>query len=187
MGRDFHAHHRAKPRRCHSTTVAGRTIASVSAHRDQAPSAPAGAPARGLLQRGSTAHGAPGPCARRARCRAAERRQNRRTLPSRRPPPPILEGGLITSSEFFATTSAMCGSSRPRLIKQAVSHPRARGRAPPRKDGPIAILPPLRRMSACRRSAPRSRESCRLPRRAGGSGETRGPRRTGRAARQGPP
>jgi len=33
-GRDFHAHQRAKPRRCHSMTVAGRTIASVSAHRE---------------------------------------------------------------------------------------------------------------------------------------------------------
>jgi len=33
-GRDFHAHHRAKPRRCHPITVAGWTIARHSAHRD---------------------------------------------------------------------------------------------------------------------------------------------------------
>jgi len=33
-GRDFHAHHRAKPRRCHAITVAGWTIARHSAHRD---------------------------------------------------------------------------------------------------------------------------------------------------------
>ena len=32
--RDFHAHHRAKPRRCHPITVAGWTIARHSAHRD---------------------------------------------------------------------------------------------------------------------------------------------------------
>ena len=34
-GRDFHAQNRANPGRCHPITVAGWTIASVSAHRDQ--------------------------------------------------------------------------------------------------------------------------------------------------------
>ncbi len=32
--RDFHAQNQAKPRRCHAMTVAGRTIASASDHRD---------------------------------------------------------------------------------------------------------------------------------------------------------
>ena len=32
--RDFHAQNREKPRRCHAITVAGRTIASASDHRD---------------------------------------------------------------------------------------------------------------------------------------------------------
>ena len=34
-GRDFHAHHRAKLRRCHAITVPGWTIARHSAHRDR--------------------------------------------------------------------------------------------------------------------------------------------------------
>ena len=34
IGRDFHAQNRANPRRCHTMTVAGWTIASVSDHRD---------------------------------------------------------------------------------------------------------------------------------------------------------
>jgi hypothetical protein len=31
----IHVQNRAKPRRCHAITVAGRTIASTSVHRDQ--------------------------------------------------------------------------------------------------------------------------------------------------------
>jgi hypothetical protein len=43
-------------------------------------------------------------CASRARCRAAKRRQSRRTFQSRRHPPPIHKGSMIAAAAFFATT-----------------------------------------------------------------------------------
>ena len=96
----------------------------------EASSAPPAPGARGLLQRRSTAHVAPGRCASRAPSRTAERRQSRRTFPGRRPPPSILESSLIAPHTFFATMTRRAPRSgredRSRRVRASGPHPVAR-------------------------------------------------------------